>query len=453
MPKGEWEVISIEADAAVPDTYGLDRFMEEVNILELEGYYFCPNKNEVGNTDKRTITPGDLAGKPVTIAFSNYGRPGELAYKLLQAAFFKLTQEQHDASGWVSFSWRELLGLMGLSVGGRQTKEAYRVIKQLENTEISCSVSYKEKNRSSVWEKKWRSKSFKIVMTVSFEGDERGRFARTAFQLHELVIRNFQDRHVSYFNWERMRGLSMVGMMLYKRLFRHMANVYRDGMARDHLIFDKDYEPICTTWLGLKPHTQKSRIVEQLRSLDDLMAHRLLRAWKVTKGKKGQWKVVAYPGTGFFADYEHIYKRKPATVEPLPAQPEPLAYLTDFHRQLGNEQEEFAPKEVAYVRELLKRYNDEELRDFMSFGIAQARATHFPVQWFGALALYEGKWQAQRQKKLRSSARQSAVASCSFCNEQGVFEFDDGSVAVCPHSAVRLAHIHRQKPIRSFHEA
>ncbi len=69
-------MISIEDDAKVPDTYGLERFMEEVNILELEGYYFCPNKNEVGNLEKRTITPGDLAGKLVTIAFSAYGRVG-----------------------------------------------------------------------------------------------------------------------------------------------------------------------------------------------------------------------------------------------------------------------------------------------------------------------------------------------------------------------------------------
>ena len=40
MPKGAREVISVEEDAKVPDTYGLERFMEEVNILELEGYYF-----------------------------------------------------------------------------------------------------------------------------------------------------------------------------------------------------------------------------------------------------------------------------------------------------------------------------------------------------------------------------------------------------------------------------
>src|SRR3954471_6662693 len=111
------DIISIEDDAKVPDTYGLERFMQEVNILELEGYYFCPNKNQAGDLTRRTISPGELAEKPVTIVFSDYGRPSELAYKVLQAAFFKISEERFETNGWVSFSWRELLGLMGLSVG------------------------------------------------------------------------------------------------------------------------------------------------------------------------------------------------------------------------------------------------------------------------------------------------------------------------------------------------
>src|SRR5215212_11382235 len=111
MLKPSREIISFEDDAKVPDTYGLEHFMEEVNILELEGYYFCLNKNQASDLTKRTISPGELADKPVTIVFSDYGRPSELAYKLLQAAFFKLTQESFDTNGWVSFSWRELLGL------------------------------------------------------------------------------------------------------------------------------------------------------------------------------------------------------------------------------------------------------------------------------------------------------------------------------------------------------
>src|SRR4051794_20044955 len=86
--------ISLADDAKAPDTFGLERFMQEVNILELEGYYFCPNKNQAGDLSRRTISPGEIADRPVTIVFSDYGRPGELAYKVLQAAFFKLSEER-----------------------------------------------------------------------------------------------------------------------------------------------------------------------------------------------------------------------------------------------------------------------------------------------------------------------------------------------------------------------
>jgi hypothetical protein len=224
-------------------------------------------------------------------------------------------------------------------------------------------------------------------------------------------------------------------------------------MNPDELIFDKNYVPICTTWLNLKPFTQKSRIEEQLRSLDDLVERRLLRAWKIIKGKEGQWKVIAYPGTGFFADYENMYRRKGPTREPQQVEPEPLMFLRDFHKQLGREQEEFAPKEVSYVRSLLSRYGQDGLREFMSFGLAEANKTKFDMQWFGALSLYEGKWQATHQKKRKIQERQAATAACCACNDVGMLEFEDGTVGHCPHEVQKLSRIHTQKPIRGFSPA
>ena len=44
MSKSKQEIISLEADQAIPDTFGLERFMEKVNVLELEGYYFAPSR-------------------------------------------------------------------------------------------------------------------------------------------------------------------------------------------------------------------------------------------------------------------------------------------------------------------------------------------------------------------------------------------------------------------------
>src|SRR3712207_2693254 len=174
MPKGEREVISIEDDAKVPDTYGLERFMEEVNILELEGYYFCPARTEAGRRTQikqRAITLGESIDQPVTIVLSVYGQPTEHTYKVLQATFFKLAEQGPDTSGWVSFSLREISRLTGTSTGGPMLRRHYTSIKQLRNTEVTCSLIFKER-KGQGWEKKWRTKSFSLFTDVAFEGSE-----------------------------------------------------------------------------------------------------------------------------------------------------------------------------------------------------------------------------------------------------------------------------------------
>jgi hypothetical protein len=59
MSKGAREVISIEEDAKVPDIYGLERFMEEVNILELEGYTSAPTRT-------RSVIPTNVRSRLAT---------------------------------------------------------------------------------------------------------------------------------------------------------------------------------------------------------------------------------------------------------------------------------------------------------------------------------------------------------------------------------------------------
>lgn len=449
MSKPSREVISIEADAAVPDTYGLERFMEEVNILELEGLYFCPNRKDTSRR-RGALSLGEIAEQPVTVELSVHGQPGEEAYKVLQAVFLKLSAQGPDTDGVVLFSRRELAQLLDKSFGGTQSNQLYRAIMQLHRTGVTCAVKFKERQNNK-WVAKFRTVSFSIFSRVAFEGS-RGKFARVAIRLDDMIVRNFQNKHISYFNWERMRGLDMVGMMLYKRFFRHMANIFREDVRRDTLVLEKDYEKVCTIWLGLKPHTQRSRIEAQLgKRLQALKDRRLLRECRIEEraGGKG-FKIVGYAGSGFFKDYLNIYRRS------LPASPtaqnasEPLLCLVDFHERLGHEQTEFAAKEVAYTRELLSRYSSEEVRDLVTFGIEQARASGFPMQWFGALSLYEGKWLATRRKKVQAKERQATIAACLVCNEQGYFEFEDGSVARCPHQPGQLSQIHGQKPIRGY---
>src|SRR5690242_18006187 len=103
---------------------------------------------------------------------------------------------------------------------------------------------------------------------------------------------------------------------------------------------------------------------------------------------------------------------------------------------------------VSCARELLERYGDAALRELIHFSLSEARKTNFDMQWFGALSLYEGKWQATHQKKVKAQERQAAIAACLSCNEVGMLEFVDGAVGQCPHDEQKIAIIHRQKPIR-----
>jgi hypothetical protein len=75
------------------------------------------------------------------------------------------------------------------------------------------------------------------------------------------------------------------------------------------------------------------------------------------------------------------------------------------------------------------------------------------MQWFGALSVYEAKWLSSERKKASVEAAQATIAACPICNEVGMLEFEDGSVGRCPHELAKLGHIHRQKPIRGFHQA
>jgi hypothetical protein len=254
-----------------------------------------------------------------------------------------------------------------------------------------------------------------------------------------------------------MRGLDMVGMMLYKRFFRHMANIYRDGMDKERLVFEKDYEHVCRQWLGLKPVKQRSRIHDQLgKRLEALKACRLLREYSLEERARGKgFKIVALPGSGFWSDYENIYRRRLPSPPAVPVEPEPLVYLHEFHKQLGHDRQEFTPKEVEFVRDLLGRYGDDGVRDLMAFGLAKAREpkSEFDMQVFGALSVYEGEWKGQREKQAKVRERQAAIASCAVCNKVGMLEYEDGSVGRCPHELSAIAHIHSQKPIRGFPEA
>jgi hypothetical protein len=164
-PRKREEIISIEEDEVLPDSYGLERFMEEVNILELEGFYFCPNR-KAASKKSGVKSLGELADRPVTIDLSGYGQPGELAYKVLQSTFLKLSEQGLGTEGVVLFSRRELASLLGNSFGGRQSDQIFTALMQLHRTGVTCAIRFKERQGGKTI-KKWRTVSFTLLIPNS----------------------------------------------------------------------------------------------------------------------------------------------------------------------------------------------------------------------------------------------------------------------------------------------
>src|SRR5690349_5976574 len=64
---------------------------------------------------------------------------------------------------------------------------------------------------------------------------------------------------------DRASSLETIGMVLYKRVFFHLSNIYSPNKARSTLVYEKDYQDICAEWLGgLKPEKYASRVSNNL---------------------------------------------------------------------------------------------------------------------------------------------------------------------------------------------
>jgi hypothetical protein len=110
-----------EKPAQVPSTPDLalpieeERLFHEINLLRLEGYYFCLDpkaaKRQRAKREfvERIKAPEDVLESPITIEPNpNYGYPSIVAYKVLQAIMKKLSEYGYPVSESVAFSQREL---------------------------------------------------------------------------------------------------------------------------------------------------------------------------------------------------------------------------------------------------------------------------------------------------------------------------------------------------------
>jgi hypothetical protein len=282
-----------DPEKEIAEPFGDERLFHEINLLRLEGYYFCLDPKEAAKRRgkrafEETLKMGAdaIEKRPVVISINpDYGQPSVVAYKILQAIIKKLSDYGLPASQTVYFSQRELARMVGRkSFGGRCQKHFLHAFMQLRDTKILCWFYEKETDT-------WTAADFQILDGALFSG-KANRITQCYVRINDFIVSSLNSRYTTCLNYARMQALEPIGTALYKHLFYHFSNIYSAKKRKD-FFYNKDYADICTAWLGgLKVLRFRSKIVkEQLgRHLDDLKRIKLIKNYTLEQNAKGEAK-------------------------------------------------------------------------------------------------------------------------------------------------------------------
>jgi hypothetical protein len=277
-----------------------------------------------------------------------------------------------------------------------------------------------------------------------------------------VIAQSVNKRHIAFFNLHRLNTLDAVGVVLYKRIFFHLSNLYHPQKGKERLSFEKDYEDICAEWLGgLKPEKYRSKILQnQLgRHLDALKKTQLIRKYDVCRKADGSgFKIVFHPGDGFFDDYEEYYLRlqqprlRFKEAHSVRLIQKPLELVAYFHEKVGHSGNTFSEKDTAQASKLLETYSESDVRDLIDFALDHARSTKFQMQHFGAVLTYLDRWAALLAARVAQSKRRQEIEACVICDESGYIQVKDRSgafrAAPCPHNAAKLTEFEERTGLR-----
>ena len=148
-----------------------ERLFHEINLLRIEGYCFSFDpKSAAKRAGKQEFIelvkmPEGAVSRPITIEpHPTYGYPATIAYKILQAALKKLSDEGYEGADSASFTQRELAKLVGRQTfGGADSKQFLRAVMQLNATRIWCSFFDKETGE-------WKVLTFTLFTEALFSG-------------------------------------------------------------------------------------------------------------------------------------------------------------------------------------------------------------------------------------------------------------------------------------------
>jgi hypothetical protein len=379
------EVLPADEPADLLDYSPEERLFHEVNLLRIEGYCFSFDpKSAAKRTGKQEFIelvkmPEGSVSRPITIEpHPSYGFPSTLAYKILQAVLKKLSDEGYEGAESASFTQRELAKLVGRQTfGGADSKQFLRAVMQLNVTRVWCSFFDKETGE-------WKVLTFTLFTEALFSG-RKHQLRECVLTLHPRIIASLRNRHYFCLNYNRLTRLEPIGMALFKHLFFQMSRTYSKVKAPD-FSYERNYEAICTTWLGgLKVLQFRAHILkDQLgRHLHDSKRVKLIKSFDIVRNDSGGFKLVVKPGAGFFEDYDRYYGRYRQLPFPFKRASEensikrPLELLSYFHKKrLGVEElaeQVFPEKEVAFARELAGKYPEALCREIADYGLEKAR--------------------------------------------------------------------------------
>lgn len=394
-----------------------ERLFNELNLLRVEGYFFCLDpKASAKYTKKREFierikTIGEVVERPIAIEPNpNYGYPSVLAYKVLQACMKKLSDYGYPVPESVCFSQRELARIIGRkSFGGTDSQDIFQAAMQLYKTDIWCSFYDKATQE-------WQTGAFRIVDTVLFSG-KKNRINQCIFKINPAIIKSLNHRYAFWINYLRIEGFEPITTALYKHLFYHLSNIFSQ-VRHDDFTFNKDYADICTQWLGgLTVLRYKSKILkEQLGHHLQLLKERgLLSRFDLAKRADGEGFVfVFYPGPSFFEDYRRFYggqmQLQFAKAEDEKKLHQPMKVVQYFYTTLYQTDELddfiFSDKEVAQATKLLEKHAYNEVCSFIDYSLREAQKTAYDVKTFLGIKQYYPGFLAEQKAQLRQKARE-----------------------------------------------
>jgi hypothetical protein len=391
-----------------------DRLFHEINLLRLEGYYFCLDPKAASRRKaseeffERLKNREEIAQRPITISpHPSYGYPSVLAYKVLQAILKKLSDYGYPAPNTVSFSQRELARLVGRSsFGGFDQKVFFRAIKQLQHTEVTCWFYHKDQDT-------WAAASFTLLASALFSG-KSNRITQCCVYLHPIIIKSLNDRFAFCLNYGRLDSLEPIATALFKHLFFHFSNLYSQQCTR-HFSFTKDYASICATWLGgIKPERYKSKILSnQLgKHLRAIRSTKLVRTWEIHKNADGDgFNIEFFPGTGFFEDYARFYRTDGqlemqfAKVNDERTLQQPIELVSYFYKRLYQTDEldnmVFSDKDTDLAVSLLENHSFTDIQEWIDYAIRKAAETRFDMKTFGGVKVYGAEFWLNKKHRAK----------------------------------------------------